>query len=70
MPPHLARKFNDGWNIEHVNDSLSGGRRLKYLAVANDLGHGSVDIVAGFITSGQCFILPDADRSVFCLCRL
>ena len=43
-------------------DSLSGGRRLKYLTVADDFSHESVDIAVGFGISGQ-YVTRVLDRA-------
>ena len=36
VPLQLARTVNEVWSMDFVSDSLSGGRRLKYLTVADD----------------------------------
>ena len=38
--------------MDFVSDSLSGGRRLKYLTVADDFSHESVDITVDWGISG------------------
>ena len=49
----LAQSGNEVWSMDFVSDSLSGGRRLKYLTVADDFSHESVDIVVDYDISGQ-----------------
>jgi putative transposase len=49
----LARTVNEVWSMDLVSDSLSGGRRLKYLTVAVDFSHESVDIAVDFGISGH-----------------
>jgi len=44
-PTSRAQSVNEVWSTDFVSDSLSGGRRLKYLTVADDFSHESVDIV-------------------------
>lgn len=39
VPLPLARTVNEVWSMDFVCDSLSGGRRLKYLTVADDFSH-------------------------------
>jgi len=41
------------WSIDFVSDSLSNGRRLKYLTVADDFSHVRVDIAVDFGISGE-----------------
>jgi putative transposase len=53
VPLQLARTVNEVWSMDFVSDSLSGGRRLKYLTVADDFSHESVDIAVDFGISGQ-----------------
>jgi hypothetical protein len=48
--------------MDFVSDSLSGGRRLKYLTVADDFSHESVDIVVDFGISGQ-YVTRVLDRA-------
>jgi len=44
VPLQLARSVYKVWNVDFVSDSLSSGRRLKYLTVADDFSHECVDI--------------------------
>ena len=44
VPLQLARTVNEVWSMDFVSDSLSGGRHLKYLTVADDFSHESVEI--------------------------
>jgi putative transposase len=48
--------------MDFVSDSLSGGRRLKYLTVADDFSHESVDIVVDFDISGH-YVTRVLDRA-------
>ena len=58
----LARTVNEVWSMDFVSDSLSGGRRLKYLTVADDFSHESVDIVVDFGISGE-YVTRVLDRA-------
>ncbi|WP_411914398.1 MULTISPECIES: IS3 family transposase [Hydrogenophaga] len=62
MPLQLARTVNEVWSMDFVSDSLSGGRRLKYLTVADDFSHESVDIVVDFGISGE-YVTRVLDRA-------
>jgi putative transposase len=62
MPLQLARTVNEVWSMDFVSDSLSGGRRLKYLTVADDFSHESVDIAVDFGISGQ-YVTRVLDRA-------
>jgi putative transposase len=53
VPLQLARTVNEVWSMDFVSDNLSGGRRLKYLTVADDFSHESLDIAVEFGISGQ-----------------
>jgi putative transposase len=53
MPLQIARKVNDVWSMDFVSDSLSNGRRIKCLTVADDFSHECVDIAVDFGISGQ-----------------
>ena len=44
VPLQLATRVNQVWSMDFVSDSLSNGRRLKYLTVADDFSHECVDI--------------------------
>ncbi len=48
--------------MDFVSDSLSGGRRLKSLTIADDFSHESVDIVVDFGISGQ-YVTRVLDRA-------
>ena len=48
--------------MDFVSDSLSGGRRLKYLTVADDFSHECVDIAVDFGISGQ-YVTRVLDRA-------
>ena len=52
VPLQLAKAVNEVWNMDFVSDSLSNGRRLKYLTVADDFSHECVDIAVDFGISG------------------
>jgi putative transposase len=62
VPRQLARTVNEVWSMDFVSDSLSGGRRLKYLTVADDFSHESVDIAVDFGISGQ-YVTRVLDRA-------
>ena len=53
VPLQIARKVNDVWSMDFVSDSLSNGRRIKCLTVADDFSHERVDIAVDFGISGQ-----------------
>ena len=52
-PLQIARKVNDVWSMDFVPDSLSKGRTIKCLIVADHLSHEYVDIAVDFGISGQ-----------------
>ncbi|OGA86857.1 MAG: transposase [Burkholderiales bacterium GWA2_64_37] len=62
VPLQLARTVNEVWSMDFVSDSLSGGRRLKYLTVADDFSHESVEIAVDFGISGQ-YVIRVLDRA-------
>jgi putative transposase len=53
VPLQIARKVNDVWSMDVVSDSLSNGRRIKVLTVADDFSHECIDIAVDFGISGQ-----------------
>ena len=53
VPLQLAKAVNEVWSMDFVSDSLSNGRRLKYLKVADDFSHECVDIAVDFGISGE-----------------
>jgi putative transposase len=53
VPLQIARKVNDVWSMDFVSDSLSNGRRIKCLTVADDFSHECIDIAVDFAISGQ-----------------
>ena len=53
VPLQIARKVNDVWRMDFVSDSLSNGRRIKCLTVADDFSHECIDIAVDFGISGQ-----------------
>ena len=53
VPLQLAKAVNEVWSMDFVSDSLSNGRRLKYLTVADDFSHECVDIAVDFVISGE-----------------
>jgi putative transposase len=53
VPLQLAKAVNEVWSMDFVSDSLSNGRRLKYLTVADDFSHECVDITVDFGISGE-----------------
>jgi putative transposase len=54
VPLQIACKVNDVWSMDFVSDSLSNGRRIKCLTVADDFSHECIDIAVDFGISGQC----------------
>ena len=62
VPLQLARTVNEVWSMDFVSDSLSGGQRLKYLTVADDFSHESVEIAVDFGISGQ-YVTRVLDRA-------
>jgi putative transposase len=57
-----ARTVNEVSSMDFVSDSLSGGRRLQYLTVADDFSHESVEIAVDFGISGQ-YVTRVLDRA-------
>ena len=53
VPLQLAQSINEVWSMDFVSDSLSSGRRIKCLTVADDFSHESVDIAVDYGISGQ-----------------
>ena len=53
IPLQIARSVNEVWSMDFVSDSLSNGRRIKCLTVADDFSHECVDITADYGISGQ-----------------
>ena len=53
VPLQIAQGVNEVWNMDFVSDSLSNGRRIKCLTVADDFSHECVDIAVDFGISGQ-----------------
>ena len=62
VPLQPAQTVNEVWSMDFVSDSLLGGRRLKYLTVANDFSRESVDIVVDLGISGQ-YVTRVLDRA-------
>ena len=62
VPLQLARTVNEVWSMDFVSDSLSGGRRLKYLTMADDFSHESVEIAVDFGISGE-YVTRVLDRA-------
>ena len=52
-PLNIATQVNEVWSMDFVSDSLSNGRRLKCLTVADDFSHEAVDIAVDYGISGQ-----------------
>ena len=50
------------WSMDFVSDSLANGRRLKYLTVADDFSHESVEIAVDDGISGQ-YVTRVLDRA-------
>ena len=53
VPLQIAKSVNEVWSMDFVSDSLSNGRRIKCLTVADDFSRECVDITADFGISGQ-----------------
>ena len=53
VPLQLATTVNEVWSMDFVSDSLSTGRRIKCLTVADDFSHECVDITADWGISGE-----------------
>ncbi|MBN8751764.1 MULTISPECIES: IS3 family transposase [Variovorax] len=53
VPLQLARTVNEVWSMDFVSDSLSTGRRIKCLTVADDFSHECVSISVDWGISGQ-----------------
>jgi putative transposase len=51
VPLQLAKAVNEVWNMDFVSDSMSHGRRLKYLTVADDFSHECADIAPWTLAS-------------------
>ena len=52
VPLQLAQNVNEVWSMDFVSDSLSNGRRIKFLTVADDFSHECVDITVDWGISG------------------
>jgi len=53
VPLHRCQAINEVWSMDFVSDSLSTGRRIKCLTVADDFSHECVDITADWGISGE-----------------
>jgi len=53
VPLQLASTVNEVWSMDFVSDSLSTGRRIKCLTVADDFSHECVSISVDWGISGQ-----------------
>ena len=53
VPLQLAKSVNEVWSMDFVSDSLSNGRRIKCLTVADDFSHECVDITADYGICGH-----------------
>jgi len=53
VPLQLATTVNEVWSMDLVSDSLSTGRRIKCLTVADDFSHECVSIAVDWGISGQ-----------------
>jgi len=53
VPLQLATTVNEVWSMDFVSDSLSTGRRIKCLTVADDFSHECVSISVDWGISGQ-----------------
>jgi putative transposase len=52
VPLSLAATVNAVWSMDFVSDSLAGGRRLKFLTVADDFSHECIDLTVDYGISG------------------
>ena len=52
VPLQLATTVNAVWSMDFVSDSLAGGRRLKFLTVADDFSHECIDLTVDYGISG------------------
>ena len=52
VPLSLATTVNAVWSMDFVSDSLAGGRRLKFLTVADDFSHECIDLTVDYGISG------------------
>ncbi|NVO08263.1 MAG: hypothetical protein HXX19_21025 [Rhodoferax sp.] len=62
VPLQLAKSTNEVWSMDFVSDSLSNGRRIKCLTVADDFSHESVEIAVDYGISGQ-YVTRVLDRA-------
>ena len=62
MSLQLAQSVNEVWSMDFVSDSLSCGRRLKHLTVADDCSHESVDIAVDIGVSAE-YVTRVLDRT-------
>jgi putative transposase len=53
VPLQVASTVNEDWSMDFVSDSLSTGRRIKCLTVADDFSHECVSISVDWGISGQ-----------------
>lgn len=53
VPLSLATTVNAVWSMDFVSDSLAGGRRLKFLTVADDFSHECIDLTVDYGISGE-----------------
>lgn len=62
VPLQMARAVNEVWSMDFVSDSLSTGRRIKCLTVADDFIHECVDIAVDWGISGE-YVTRMLDRA-------
>lgn len=62
VPLQLASTVNEAWSMDFVSDSLSTGRRIKCLTVANDFSHECVSISVDWGISDQ-YVTRLSDRA-------
>lgn len=53
MPLQIAQAVNQVWSMDFVSDSLSHGRRIKCLTIADDFSHECIDIAVDFGIGGS-----------------
>lgn len=65
VPLQIAQGVNEVWRMDFVSDSLSNGRRIKCLTVADDFSHECVDIAVDFGIPGQ-YVTRLLDQAAVC----
>jgi putative transposase len=65
VPLQLAQGVNEVWSMDFVGDSLSTGRRIKCLTVADDFSHECVSIAVDWGISGH-YVTRLLDQAALC----